>query len=104
VKNDAANQLHVEVTHSGAADARFSNDGESLGQEFVERRTFASLSFILVGRVSDRTLNVLFENSGARAQLIVRKRLHRRFERVDLLDYWSNRLQESLIAATEDFS
>jgi hypothetical protein len=36
----------------------------------------ASLAFFFVGDVADRTLHLLFETRRARAQLLVRKRLH----------------------------
>ena len=48
--------------------------------------------------------DLFFETSGACAQLVVRKSLDRRFERVDLVHQRRDRFQEPLIAATKDFS
>ena len=104
MQNDAADQLHVEVAHAGRADAGFSNDRKSFGQNLVEDFSFASLAFFFVSRVSDGLLHSLFENRGARAQFVVGKRLHRRFECVDLLDQRCNRFQKPLITAAENFS
>jgi len=75
--------------------------GGDIGRR-VRDLTLESLAFILVGRVSDRALDSLFENSGVCAQFIVRKRLHRWLECIDLFDHRSDRLQKPLNAATEN--
>src|SRR6185503_1041150 len=76
VQDDAADQLHVEVTHARSAHACFSDDGESLRQNLIEHGALTSLSFVFVGDISDFTLHALFEVGCTCAQLVVRKRLN----------------------------
>src|SRR5215208_8122878 len=104
MENDAADQLHVEVPHSGRTNAGLPYDCESLRQDLIEHCTFESLSFLFVGRVSDCALDLLFKTSGTGAQLVIRQSLHRRFEGVNLFHQRQDRFQEPLIAATKKFS
>src|SRR6185369_1156859 len=76
VEHDAADHLHVEVTHAGRAHACFSYERESLGQDFVELGALTSLSLFFISHVRDGFLQALFKLSGTSTQLVVGKRLH----------------------------
>src|SRR2546425_10453962 len=104
MQNQAADQLHVEVTHAGSALAGFTNDGERFGQNLIQCFPLAVLAIIFVTRVFDGILNSRLEKSRALAKLIVRKLLNLRLEGIDLFDRRANRFQESLVAAAENFS
>ena len=49
VQRDSADQLHVEVAHFERALGRLTHDRKRLGQQVIERRTFADALLELVG-------------------------------------------------------
>ena len=87
VQCNAADELHVEVTHVERALARFANDRERLGQHLVERGAFGDARLQLF-----RLL----------AQRIVRKGGNGRLEDVDFTHLLRILLQEPFIAAAEN--
>ncbi len=87
MQNGAADQLDVEVPHVQHAAADLAHDREGLGQEVVER--------LAVGEA-------LLELGGLAAKLIVRERLHRGLERVDLRDERAQLLQFTFVLGADD--
>ena len=69
VQHHAADQLHVEVTLAERALGGLAHHGERLGQQVVQRGAAGQ---------------ALAELGGLRAQRLVRQRLHRRLEGIDL--------------------
>ncbi len=69
VQHHAADQLHVEVPLAERALGCLAHHGERLGQQIVQRRPIGQ---------------PLAELGGLRAQRLIRQRLHRRFEGIDL--------------------
>ena len=87
VEHHAANQLHVEVTHTQRANRRFAADRKGFGQQRVEG--FASG-------------DPFAELDRATGQCLVRQLLHIGFERINGLDRLAVLAQQPLIAAAEN--
>ena len=86
MQRDAAQQLHVEVTHAQRALAGLADDREGFGQHVFERRAVGDPLAKLVG---------------LGAQRLVGKRGDRRLERVDRADLLAVGLEQPLVAAAE---
>src|SRR6185295_9901105 len=103
MENHAADQLHIEVAHTGCANTCFTHRSKCFRQEFVENCPLASLSLFFILCITDCLLHCFLKLSSASFQLVVGKFLQGWFERVDLLDCWLNSLQKTLIVATKNF-
>src|ERR1051326_626197 len=103
MQHESANHLHIKVPHAGRSLAGFAHYGKCFRKKLVQDFPFAVLAIVFVARVFDGILNPRLEMSGLLAKLVVRKFLDFGFERVDLFDDGTNRFQESLVAATENF-
>ena len=86
VEHDAADELHVEVPHVQYAPAAFADDGESLGQNLIERGLQGRVFFVSIFDGIDALANALAKFVGLGAELLVGELLHGRLERVDLVD------------------
>ena len=88
VEHRAADELHVEVPHVQHAPARLAHDGKRLWHEVVQRLALRQ---------------PLAELVRLGAKLLVRKRLDRRLERVNLLDERAQPFQFALVLGSDDF-
>ena len=91
------------MPHAGGPDACFTDDGESLRKNLIQRFLLAILAVIFVARVFDCIGNLGLEKSCPLAELFIGELLNPGFELVDSLDQRANRLQEPLVAAAENF-
>lgn len=88
VEHHAADELHVEVTHAEDALRGLANDGEGLHKQIVRRGALgdAVAEFLRLG-----------------PEFVVRKRLHRGFEPVDLFHLATVLFDEAIVATAENF-
>src|SRR5512132_3650247 len=86
MQDDAADQLHIEMAHSGRTHARFSDDSKSFRQDLIERFLFAALALIQISYIGDSALQLLLKLRSAGAQLFVRQLFYSRLKFVDLLN------------------
>jgi hypothetical protein len=89
MKDDPADQLHVEMTHFQSAQGGFPNSREGLRQEAVK-------GFSLI--------QTLPENSRLGFELLIAHRLYFGLKRIDALDKRLHLLQLAFILAAENFS
>ena len=87
MQRQAADQLHVEVTHVEHASPALANDREGLGHQIVERRALGQ-ALPELGRLGSEGLIV--------------ERPQRRLERPDLLHQGSDLLQLALVLGADD--
>ncbi len=108
MEDDAADELHVEVTHLHGAFAGFADDGEGLGHDGVEGGLFGGDALVCIFRSVLDTFNgvgdTLAELDGLGAELVVGERLNRGLERVNLRDNRHETLDGAFVAGTKDFS
>ena len=83
MQDDAADHLHVEVTHSRSALACFADQGKRFRQDFLQRFLLAILAVVFIARVFDGVGDLRLEESRALAQLFVGKFLNLRLEFID---------------------
>src|SRR5215510_5481135 len=103
MKDYSADQLHIEVPHARGANTRFAHCGERFREELIQYDSLAFLSLFLVLCIANYLLHAFLKLRSACSQFIIRELLYRRFKRIDLVDYWLNRLQESLIVTAKNF-
>ena len=103
VQHDAADQLHIEVPHLEDAPAGLAHYGEGLGQELVEDGLQGQILLVGVLDGVKALANAFAEFDGFTAELLVRKRLHRRLEGVDLLHQRQNALDFPFVTGAKQF-
>ncbi len=108
VKDDAADELDVEVAHLDGALAGFADDGEGFGEDVVEGGFFGGDAFVFIFRgvfdVLEGVGDALAELGGLGAQLFVGERLDGGLEVVNLLNGWHEALDGAFVAGAKDFS
>jgi len=88
MQRQAADQLHVEVTHAQRADRAFAADGKGFGQDVVQGRA---------GR------EAIAEFLRLATQFIVAQFLNGRFQRIDLFDDHPVLFEQAVVAASKNF-
>ncbi len=84
------------------APAGLADDGEGLGQDLVEDVLQRLVFFVGIFDGVDALADALAELVGLGAKLLVGKLLHRRLERIDLLDPRLNALEFAFVTGAEN--
>ena len=102
VEHHAADQLDIEMAHVDDALAGFADDGEGLGEEFVERGLFGGDDLFFVGQAFELGLDAGLEVLGLGAKFFIGKLLQLRLEGADGLDAREQALHGAFVAGAED--
>jgi hypothetical protein len=104
VKDDAADELDVEVTHLDGALAGFADDGEGFREDGVEGGLFGGDSLVGVVDPFEGSGDPLAELGGLGAQGLVGECLHGGLEVVNLPDERHEALDGAFVAGAKDLS
>ena len=102
VEDHAADQLDVEMAHVDDALAGLADEGEGLGEDFVERGLFGGDDLFFVSQAFELGLDAGFEILGFGAKLFIGELLQLRLEGADGLDAREQALHGAIIAGAED--
>jgi hypothetical protein len=108
MKDDAADELDVEVAHLDSALAGFPDYGEGFGEDVVEGGLFGDYAFVFIFRgvfdVLEGVDDTLAELGGLVAQLFIGERLRGGLEVDNLPDDRHEALDGAFVAGAKDLS
>ncbi len=104
MKDDAADELDVEVAHLDGALAGFADDGEGFGEDVVEGGLFGGDALVGIFNAFDGGGDALAEFDGPGAEGLVGEGLHGGLEGVNLRDDGHEPLDGAFVAGAKDLS
>jgi hypothetical protein len=102
VEDHAADELDIEVAHVDDALAGLADEGEGLGEEFVEDVFFGGDDLVFVGEAIEACRDTVSEFLGLGAKFFVGKLLQFRLEGADGLDAREQALDGAVVAGAKD--
>src|SRR5512133_2793356 len=102
MKHNAADELHIEMSHAEGPLRCFPDHGKGLGQKLVEDGLFDAAQLGWVRDALDALPDDASEFVGLAPELRIRETADRRFKRVDRIETRLDALELALIVGSKD--